>query len=127
MDVRRRLRDAVSVLLLATLFVAGQPGILMAAAGEMDLAFGREGRTLARVGEETVAAALAIQADGKLIVVGSARFYESDDSYVDFAVAHFNPDGSLDTGFGSGGTQTTDFGGDDFASAVAVQPDGKIV
>jgi uncharacterized delta-60 repeat protein len=39
----------------------------------------------------------------------------------------YNPDGSLDPAFGSGGKLTTDFGGFDSAVAVAVQPDGKIV
>jgi len=35
--------------------------------------------------------------------------------------------GMLDTTFGTGGKVTTDFGGIEFARAVALQPDGKIV
>ena len=35
--------------------------------------------------------------------------------------------GDLDPTFGSGGKVTTDFGGNDQASALALQPDGKIV
>src|SRR6516225_4144532 len=36
-------------------------------------------------------------------------------------------DGDLDTTFGSGGMVITNFGGYDFASALALQSDGKIV
>jgi hypothetical protein len=35
--------------------------------------------------------------------------------------------GSLDPSFGSGGTLTTSFNGDEGAGAALVQPDGKIV
>jgi uncharacterized delta-60 repeat protein len=63
---------------------------------------------------------MAVQSDGKIIVVG-----QSDG---DFAVARYNADGSLDTTFGTGGRVTTDFGtADDGARSVAIQPDGQIV
>ena len=47
----------------------------------------------------------------------------------DFALARYNPNGSLDTSFSGDGKQTTDFGfgADDGATAVALQGDGKIV
>lgn len=46
----------------------------------------------------------------------------------DSAVARYNPDGTLDPTFGSGGKVTTDFsGGFDLANGIAVQPNGKIV
>ena len=45
----------------------------------------------------------------------------------DFALARYNPNGSLDTSFSGDGKQTTDFGGFDQAKAVAIQGDGKIV
>ena len=70
------------------------------------------------------AQAQAIQADGRIIAVGSA-FNGVDD---DFALTRYNGDGSLDTTFGSGGKVTTDFaGGADGATAVALQADGGIV
>lgn len=45
------------------------------------------------------------------------------------ALTRSNADGSLDAGFGGGGEITTDFGNDtdDQASALALQPDGKII
>ncbi len=45
----------------------------------------------------------------------------------DFALARYNPNGSLDPSFSGDGRQTTDFGGSDGASGVALQGDGKIV
>jgi uncharacterized delta-60 repeat protein len=50
--------------------------------------------------------------------------------FIDFVLARFNADGSLDTSFGSGGKVTTDIAGgflQERARAVAIQPDGKIV
>jgi len=69
--------------------------------------------------------AVAIQSDGKIVVVGSTHDSGQPDS---FALLRYNADGSLDTGFGSGGTQTTSFGmyGGQ-AHGVALQSDGKIV
>ena len=45
----------------------------------------------------------------------------------DFALARYNADGTLDPGFSGDGTRTTNFGGDDVAYDVALQPDGKIL
>ena len=62
----------------------------------------------------------ALQADGKIVVVGS--------SGGDMAVARYNPDGSLDATFDSDGMVKVDFqSAYDYGHAVAVQPDGKIV
>ena len=47
---------------------------------------------------------------------------------IDFALARYNADGSLDNSFGIGGRVRTDFFGlDDVANAVARQADGKII
>jgi uncharacterized delta-60 repeat protein len=66
--------------------------------------------------------AVALQPDGKLVAAG-----RGGDS--DFALARYNPDGSLDPTFSGDGLQTTDFGGGGFHSAdgVVIQPDGKLV
>jgi uncharacterized delta-60 repeat protein len=62
----------------------------------------------------------ALQTDGKIVVAGT--------SSEDFALARYNTDGSLDTTFAGDGKLTTDFGtGNDQASAIAIQIDGKIV
>ena len=49
---------------------------------------------------------MALQADGKIVAVGST----STGSDGDFALARYNPNGSLDTSFSGDGKQTTDFG-----------------
>jgi uncharacterized delta-60 repeat protein len=76
-------------------------------------------------GNTDEAHAVAMQA-GKIVVAGYAQV--SGFNY-DFALARYNPNGSLDNTFGGGdGKVTTDFfGGDDGALSMVLQPDGKIV
>ena len=62
--------------------------------------------------------AVAIK-DGKIIAVGGDGG--------NFVAARFNTDGTLDTSFGSSGIKSIDFGGWDYANAVALQSDGEIV
>src|SRR5439155_23771538 len=68
---------------------------------------------------------IAIQPDGKLVVSG----FDGKDTVTDFGIVRYNTDGSLDTTFGPDGTGIviTDFGGQDYARAVILQPDGKIL
>jgi uncharacterized delta-60 repeat protein len=88
--------------------------------GSLDTSFGTAGRVTLDFGSTNDSASgVVVQADGKIVVAGG--------SDGDFAVARLNPDGSLDTSFGTGGKQTVDFGGYDGASDVALQADGKIV
>ena len=70
----------------------------------------------------------AIQGDGKIVVVGSAAFSTPTGGGTDFAVARYNPNGTLDTSFGSGGKLTTDIGGaTDIARNVVLQGNGAIL
>ena len=74
-----------------------------------------------------IANAVAVQADGKLVVVGQT-YKNNDFSGEDFVVTRYNTDGTLDTTFGSGGKVRTDFPGlAAVPSSVVIQPDGKIV
>jgi uncharacterized delta-60 repeat protein len=93
--------------------------------GQLDTGFAGDGKGSAGFGGDDSGAAVALGADGKLVMVGSHAFSLDDD----FAVARFNPNGSPDTGFGGGdGKVPTGFGGlGDHANAVLIQPDGKIV
>ena len=76
------------------------------------------------------AAAVAIQADGKIIAAGNGQIYD-DEGFYDvwvFALWRYNADGSLDASFGSGGKVVTyGFAGEGGPRAVTVQSDGKIV
>jgi len=93
--------------------------------GSLDGSFGTGGRVTTAVGfGNDRAYAVTIQADGKIVVAGEAYNGSNDD----FALVRYNTDGSLDGSFGTGGKVTTAVGSDnDFAYAVAIQADGKIV
>lgn len=67
-------------------------------------------------------AAVALQADGKIVVVGRTNPVGPD--LGDFAVARYEADGDPDPSFDADGMLTTDFGGSyqgDFANAVAIE------
>jgi uncharacterized delta-60 repeat protein len=94
--------------------------------GSLDNGFGSGGSVTSTFGAPFEgASALALQPDGKPVIAGRSGETVTGG---DFLVARYNPDGSLDSGFGQGGHVLTDFGSDaDRARAVAIQPDGKIV
>lgn len=91
--------------------------------GTPDLGWGGDGTVLTNFGGTDSATGLALQPDGRIVAAGSTNLSGS----VDMALARYNTDGSLDNGFDGDGRVTTDFGGDDSASDVALQTDGKIV
>ena len=96
-------------------------------AGLLDPTFGAGGRVMKTfpVGARRSATAVAIQPDGKIVVAGTVPV---DFSRSSIALARFLSDGSLDSGFGSGGLTLTAIGpGMDEAFAVLLQSDGKIV
>ena len=98
--------------------------------GSLDTSFGDGGIVTTTFPEGSYAFALALQSDGKIIAAGTVfvDFNPGDMSDTDFALARYNPDGSLDTTFGNGGTVTTDFfGNEDDVFSVLIQPDGKII
>src|SRR5262245_1847419 len=94
--------------------------------GNLDLSFSSDGLVVTDFAQgDDEATDVAIQADGKIVVVGSAS-NQTDE--LDFALARYNPDGTLDLSFGTSGTVVTDFGdSDDMAHSVAIQADGHIV
>jgi len=99
--------------------------------GTLDLPFGgnNTGMAITDIGSSSnYANAVALQADGKIVVVGNA-FVNSFAGTSDIAVLRYNTDGSLDTtGFGSpNGYVTTNVGAFDNGFAVALQTDNKIV
>src|SRR5438094_1716665 len=101
---------------------------VLAVDGDLDPTFGTDGKVLTDFDHSTdIAYAVAVQTDGKLVVVGTT-YLDNDFSNEDFAVARYNPDGTLDKTFGVGGKVQTDFPGlAAVASSVVIQPDGKIV
>jgi uncharacterized delta-60 repeat protein len=116
----------VTAAIMLTWFIS--PQVAQAAAGDLDPTFGTAGMVMSDLNRSTdIANAVAIQADGKLVVVGTA-YKQNDFSDEDFVVARYNTDGTLDTTFGRGGKVRTDFPGlAAVPSSVVIQPDGKIV
>jgi uncharacterized delta-60 repeat protein len=91
--------------------------------GPLDTSFSGDGKqTTDFSGDFDAASGVTLQPDGKIVAVGVGG--PSSD---DFAIARYNPNGSLDPSFSGDGRSRTNFGGDDAASGVALQPDGKIV
>jgi uncharacterized delta-60 repeat protein/LPXTG-motif cell wall-anchored protein len=115
----RRNHLATAFVLIAA--IASIPSLASAAAdGALDTTFGTGGKVTTTIGGGDQGKAIAIQSNGKILVVG-------DDSN-DFKVVRYNTDGSLDTSFDSDGKVTTDInGGFDDGQSVAIQSDGKIV
>ena len=66
---------------------------------------------------------IVLQSDGKIVVAGTL---DAKGQKVNMAVARFNPNGTLDSGFGTAGKLSIDFGVNSRAHDVKVAPDGKI-
>ena len=110
-------------LLLVSLALTSLP-TLGAPGGELDATFGQNGRLIMRQ-HRSGRAVLQQPADGKLLIAGSTA---GDADRIVFAVLRLNTDGSLDAGFGDQGAVAIAFGaGDSVATALALQPDGKVI
>jgi uncharacterized delta-60 repeat protein len=99
--------------------------------GSLDTSFGSGGKVVTEFNagnpfNSTNVYALALQSDGKIVVVGDT--YDGNTGFKDFALVRYTSNGFLDTSFDTDGKVTTGFSsGDDIAYAVAVQSNGKIV
>src|SRR3954464_3009761 len=124
---RRLGRSAICGALIPCALMLALAGQAQAAPGDLDSSFSLDGKqTTDFAGSANFGQAGAVRADGKIVVAGSS---DEGATGSDFALARYNADGTLDSSFSDDGKQTTAFAGgsDDFGSAVAVQPDGKIV
>ena len=89
--------------------------------GSSDMGFGTGGaRVLDRGGDE-VADAIAVQPNGKIVVVGATSVN------ADAVVWRLKSDGTSDQSFLSMGGRALDYGGSEHAFGLGLQPDGKIV
>ena len=98
-----------------------------AQSGTLDPSFGTGGRVTNNLGGTASSARLVTpQPDGKILVAGGLVVNGAPK----FALSRYNPNGTLDTTFGTGGVASAplDFPGNfDTVGAVILQPDGKIV
>lgn len=99
----------------------------IAATVELDPAFGNSaGKNTTSFGgfSDEAAADTAIQPDGKIVTVGS----RNNNNDINTAIVRYRADGTLDTSFNGSGIIINSFStSNDAATAVAIQPDGKIV
>jgi uncharacterized delta-60 repeat protein len=118
--------------------VAGEANFSMVIArynanGSVDNSFDTDGRLLVSMGSGfCYGKALAIQPDAKIVVAGFCTVFTGTGfpppQNTEFALARINPDGSFDNSFDTDGKVIIHVSAfNDYANAVAIQPDGKIV
>lgn len=108
-DSTGQLTDATTLPLL----VKGQPGARDTTWGDAEIPVGTS---------DDLAFGMAMQADGKLVVVGSTIATD-----LDVLVLRFEEDGTLDAGFGTDGKLVLDLGDVDQMFGVRVLADGSIL
>ncbi|HRI58477.1 MAG TPA: T9SS type A sorting domain-containing protein [Saprospiraceae bacterium] len=101
--------------------------LLFAQPGTLYPNFGSNGITITQIGAHvtTVRNGMALQPDGKVVMVGWTGYSPS----FDLAVARYLVNGKLDSSFTNGGVIYANSGGlyNDYASSTAIQADGKIL
>ncbi|MBI1915606.1 MAG: tandem-95 repeat protein [Planctomycetes bacterium] len=105
------------VVVAGTATVNGQTDVAVArynADGTLDPTFGNGGMVTTDFGASDQALAVAVQADGSVVVAGTT----SNGTNLDFTVARYDVTGTLDPLFGNGGKRLIDFGGNEIATAV---------
>lgn len=100
--------------------------------GSLDTSFGSGGSAIANFTGagllDSSVNSVVRQADGKILLVGQATNRTGVYGAVDFAIARYNANGTLDTSFGTNGKVLTDFSnGFDIAKSAVLQPDGKLL
>ncbi len=91
--------------------------------GLPDPTFGTEGIATTRIGHRHEPSSLAVQPDGKILVVGQAIGF----SPLTVRLLRFEPDGALDTSFGENGEISLAVQGLAYTSRLVLQPDGKLL
>lgn len=97
--------------------------------GALDTTFSADGHTTTRVGDHSIAYAVRLQPDGKLVVAGKA-YSSYSNNQMGFAVARYNTIGGLDYNFSTNGwlidyyDPAVQF---DTANAVLLDQTGRIV
>ncbi|MBI3345555.1 MAG: hypothetical protein HY028_12020 [Gammaproteobacteria bacterium] len=120
-DPSLRWRMALSILLIVFII----PSLVYARAGDLDSSFGNNGVVFYSPFEPGFAGgSVVVLPDGK--IMGANSQYSSATGY-DFSLTRLNANGTLDTGFGNGGSVRTDLGYSESPSAILRQPDGKLV
>ncbi|HBE72332.1 MAG TPA: hypothetical protein DDW52_29710, partial [Planctomycetaceae bacterium] len=93
--------------------------------GDLDLSFGGGVVVTDFAGDNDIAQTVLVDSTGQVLVGGSSA---NTSTRMDFALAKFLSDGTLDSNFGDSGQVTVDISGsNDYVRGIAEQADGKIV
>jgi uncharacterized delta-60 repeat protein len=88
--------------------------------GALDPSFGDAGLVVTNLGKRSFADGAMLEPDGQIVIVGAAGER--------FMIARYDPDGTLDRGFGERGVVTVNVGPNkDRANAAIVSSSGEIV
>jgi uncharacterized delta-60 repeat protein len=98
---------------------------IFAQTGSLDKSFGVDGIVTTKIGVgDAKVASIALQSDFKIIAAG----YSSNSRYLEFALARYDSNGSIDSSFGNNGEVITEIGsGNCSIRSLVIQPDGKLV
>jgi uncharacterized delta-60 repeat protein len=93
--------------------------------GGLDHSFSGDGKRLAAFGPNADQAYdVAIQDRGRIVVAGTS---DQGATGLDFALARFKANGSLDASFAGDGKRLTTFNSGDIGNGVAIQRNGRII
>jgi uncharacterized delta-60 repeat protein len=95
--------------------------------GALDPSFSFNGKVRTAFRDSAEAHSVTIDAQGRIVAAGLVRSPDRDPSGRDFALARYNPNGSLDDSFSTDGKVRTDFGGTEGITSVAIDSQGRIV
>src|SRR5688572_463391 len=130
--MKKRFFGAALAALLVLLFGVAPAG---GASGDLDPTFSADGKVVTDAGtaaDIAVGNDVKVQPDGRVVVVGAEQPLDCTNACdTNILVLRYNPDGSLDTTFSGDGRVVIDLSAtgssDEFANAVFIQPDGRIV
>lgn len=92
--------------------------------GSLDATFDGDGKVTTAIGPgDDLALGLTIDGTGKIVLAG----YTENSNGRDIALARYNPNGSLDTSFGTNGKVSTDLGGSDLGRDIVMADGGAMV
>lgn len=100
---------------------------VLAGPGDLDASFGTNGFARPTLPGTTTIHDAALQRDGKIVIVGDVAPPVPGTGNRNVVVIRLNPNGSLDTTFTGDGIAIVDYGGNDYAHAVLITADDKIL
>jgi uncharacterized delta-60 repeat protein len=123
---------AIAIDKTGRLVVAGRAGDHFGLArylpdGSLDRSFGSDGRVVTGFGSDSgidEADSIAIDSRGRIVAGG---FTEPTRSSTHFALARYEPDGTLDPTFGTGGKVTTELLGHDILRSIAIDDQDRVI